>query len=56
MVLGCLILVFGIYMVQAAVLHLLESARNPKRPWTASQFVNVAFTVVLLWFAFAVLS
>ena len=55
MVLGCLILVFGIYMLQAAVLHLLESARNPKRPWTASQFVNVAFAVVLLWFAFAVL-
>ena len=55
MVLGCLILVFGIYMVQAAMLHLLESARSPKRPWTASQFVNVAFAVVLLWFAFAVL-
>ena len=56
MVLGCLILVFGIYMVQAAMLHLLESAGSPKRPWTASQFVNVAFAVVLLWFAFAVLS
>ena len=56
MALGSLILVFGIYMLQAAVLHLLESARNPKRLWTGSQFVNIAFAVVLLWFAFAVLS
>ena len=54
--LGCLILVFGIYMLQAAVLHLLESARNPRRFRVGSQFINVAFAVVLLWFAFAVLS
>ena len=54
--LGCLILVFGIYMLQAAVLHLLESARNPRRFRAGSQFINVAFAVGLLWFAFAVLS
>jgi hypothetical protein len=43
-------------MLQAAVLHLLESARNPRRFRVGSQIINVAFAVVLLWFAFAVLS
>ncbi len=56
MALGSLILVFGIYMLQAAVLHLFDSGRNPQRLRAGIQFINVAFAVFLLWFAFAVLS
>ena len=54
--LGSLVLVFGIYMLQAAVLHLFESGRTRQRPRAGSKFVNLVFAVVLLWFAFAVLT
>ena len=54
--LGSLILVFGIYMLQAAVLHLFDRKRNPQHLRAGSQLINVAFAVCLLWFAFEVLS
>ena len=56
MTLGSLILVFGIYMLQAAVLHLFDRQHNPQHLRAGSQLINVAFAVCLLWFAFSVLS
>tara|TARA_Y100000589_G_C27095369_1_gene605705 strand:+ start:179 stop:667 length:489 start_codon:yes stop_codon:yes gene_type:complete len=56
MTLASLILVFGIYMLQAAVLHLFERERNPQRLRAGSRLLNLAFAVFLLRFAFAVLS
>ena len=45
---GAVILVFGIYMAQAAGLHLFDSSeRNAKR---AAQLVNVVFAACLLLF------
>jgi hypothetical protein len=45
---GAVILVFGIYMAQAAGLHLFDpSERNAKR---AAQLVNVVFAACLLLF------
>ena len=54
--LGSLILVFGIYMLQAAVLHCCDRERNPQRLRAGSQLINLAYAVFLLWFAFSVLS
>ena len=56
MTLASLILVFGIYMLQAAVLHLFERERNPQRLRAGSRLLNLAFAFFLLRFAFAVLS
>ena len=56
MVLGSLILVFGIYMVQAAVLHLFEFRRDVQWLSAGNQLINLAFSMFLLWFAVAVIS
>ena len=56
MTLGSLILVFGIYMLQAAVLHLFDRERNPQHLRAGRHLINLAFAVCLLWFAFSVLS
>ena len=53
--LGALILLVGIYMLQAAVLHLLElkEATNPRY---GSKFVNLAYSICLFWFGIKALS
>ena len=47
--LGVLILVVGIYMLQAAVLHLLE-LRVAANPRYGSKIANLAYAVCMFWF------
>lgn len=47
--LGALVLVVGIYMLQAAVLHLLE-LKEAKNPRYGSKLANTAYAVCLFWF------
>ena len=47
--LGALVLVVGIYMIQAAVLHLLE-LKEAKNPRYGSKLTNLAYAVCMLWF------
>ena len=47
--LGALVLVVGIYMMQAAVLHLLE-LKEAKNPRYGSKLTNLAYAVCMLWF------
>ena len=56
MVLASLILVFGIYMLQAAVLHLFQPRPWAKAQKAASQLTNLAFALFLIRFAVAVMS
>ena len=53
--LGALILVVGIYTLQAAVLHLLE-LRTTKQPRYASKVVNIAYALFTLYFGINALS
>ena len=55
LVLGSLVLMFGIYMLQAAVLHWLE-LRQSKRRRITSHLASSVFAVCLLWFGILVLS
>ena len=47
--LGGLVLVVGIYMLQAAVLHLLE-LKEAKNPRYGSKIASTAYAVCLFWF------
>ena len=47
--LGALVLVVGIYMLQAAVLHLLE-LKEAKNPRYGSKIASTAYAVCLFWF------
>ena len=47
--LGALVLLVGIYMLQAAVLHLIKS-KETKQPRYASQFANLAYAICMFWF------
>ena len=53
--LGALILLVGIYMLQAAVLHLLE-LKEAKNPRYGSKLVNLAYAICLFWFGIKALS
>ena len=53
--LGSLILLVGIYMLQAAVLHLLE-LRTAKQPRYASKAVNISYALFTLYFGINALS
>ena len=53
--LGALILLVGIYMLQAAFLHLLE-LREAKNPRYGSKFVSLMYAVCLSWFGVKALS
>ena len=53
--LGALILLVGIYMLQAAVLHLLE-LKEAKNPRYGSKFVNLAYAICLFWFGIKALA
>ena len=56
MVLASLILVFGIYMLQAAVLHMFQPRPWAKAQKATSQLTNLAFALFLIRFAVAVMS
>ena len=56
MVLASLILVFGLYMLQAAVLHLFEAWPWAKGLKSGSQLTNLAFALFLIRFAVAAMS
>ena len=48
-VLGALVLIVGIYMLQAAVLHLLD-LKVAKQARYASKFANSAYAFCMIWF------
>ena len=47
--LGALVLVVGIYMLQAAVLHLLE-LKEAKNPRFGSKLASLAYAICTFWF------
>ena len=53
--LGVLVLLVGIYMLQAAVLHLLE-LKEVKNPRYGSKLANLAYAICTFWFAIKALS
>ena len=53
--LGALVLLVGIYMLQAAVLHLLE-LKEAKNPRYGSKLANLAYAICTFWFAIKALS
>ncbi len=53
--LGALVLLVGIYMIQAAVLHLLE-LKEAKQPRYGSKLGSAAYAVCMLWFGINALS
>lgn len=54
--LGALVLLVGIYMIQAAALHLLElkEAKQPNR--YGSKLANTAYALCMLWFGISALA
>ena len=53
--LGAIVLLVGIYMLQAAVLHLLE-LKEAKNPRYGSKLASTAYAVCMLWFGIKSLS
>ena len=53
--LGALVLLVGIYMLQAAMLHLIE-LKHSKQPRYASKIANLAYAVCMLWFGISAFS
>ena len=53
--LGALVLLVGIYMLQAAVLHLLEF-KEAKNPRTGSKLASLAYAICTFWFGIKALS
>ena len=53
--LGACVLLVAIYMLQAAVLHLLE-LKEAKSPRYASKLANAAYAVCMFWFGIRALS
>ena len=53
--LGALVLLVGIYMLQAAALHLLE-LKEAKNPRFRSKLVSLAYAICTFWFGIKALS
>ena len=53
--LGALVLVVGIYMLQAAILHFLEP-KEAKNPRYGSKLTNLAYAVCMLWLGIKAIS
>ena len=53
--LGALVLLVGIYMLQAAALHLLE-LKEAKNPRFGSKLVSLAYAICTFWFGIKALS
>ena len=54
--LGALVLLVGIYMIQAAVLHLLELKEAKQNNRYGSKLANTAYAGCMLWFGISALA